>query len=560
MGYLGFREYAFSASTGDTALDSAYRTIQLFVLESGYVQGNVPWQLEIARVLAPVVPAWAALQALLFLFRDQREAWRLRRRKDHVVVCGLGRKGMQLVRDFRSAGENVVAIERDEDNLYVAACRSLGAQVLTGNCTDRSLLRNARVDRARYVIIVTGDDGTNVETAVLTCQLVRERSRRIRGIVRCYVHVVALRLCQLLERHDLLSSPDEKFEARMVNSFLNSARSLLTAHPLEPVGFGERDPRVVHLIIFGFGKMGESVAVQAAKLGHFANDMRLRITVIDEHALDRQASFANRYPGIDKVCDVAFVSGKEENLDVQSRLAIWAADPEAITSIAVCFDGDSAVLACALNVMSTLQTAVHALYVRMSEESGLATLFAERTMTPRWSGRVHTFSMTSHGATRDLLLDRDRDILARAFHRDYVAKRKQEGKPDATSSMQDWDRLGVDLRDSNRQMADHLPVKLRAIGCDKGASAKAPRLTKFTEEDVELLARMEHARWCAERRIAGWTTGVTNPDEKTSAHLVEWKDLEEDIREYDRQAVRCIPGVLELIDEHVYRVTEFAGE
>lgn len=553
LGYLGFRELALAAGEPERPLNLAYRTVQLFVLESGNIQGAVPWQLEIARVLAPLVPAWAVFQALLVVFRDQREAFWLRRRKGHIVVCGLGRKGMQLVGDFRSAGEDVVVIECDEDNPRLASCRYLGAHVLVGSCTDASLLQRARVDRAERVFAITGDDGTNVETAILVHQQVRARAARIRGTVTCHVHVVGLKLCTLLEDSRILSGGGHGFAVRIFNSFQNSARALLTTHPLEPERFGADDPRRIHLIIIGFGKMGESVALQAMKLGHYANGKRLRITVIDEQAQRRQAAFVNRHPQLDRVCDVGFVAGNDEDPGVCSQLRDWVADPESVVSIAVCLDGDSASLACGLNVVKVLGSAAVPIFLRMSDVTGLARLFDHHEDAATWRRMIHVFGMTSLSATRELLLADARHTLARAFHEDYRRKRRAEGKPESDPAMRDWSELDVDLQDSNRQLADHLAVKLRAIGCRVARGPAGSPLAVFEVGEVELLARMEHARWCAERFLAGWRPGPTDHAEKINANLVAWEELEDGIREYDRQTVRCIPGVLDLIGQHVER-------
>jgi len=293
LGFVGFKKQALIAQTGDTLPDLIYKTLQLFVLESGYVQGGVGWQLEIARILAPLVPAWAALQTLRLLFRDQRESFWMRRRKDHVVICGLGRKGFQLVRDFRKAGEDVVVIECNNDNAHLTGCRDLGARVISGSCRDMSLLRKARVDRARHLVLITGDDGTNIETAILAHKLLGDLGNKAGFTVRCHVHVVNLKLSHLLKSHDLLSAPDVKLKTRIFNSFQNSARALFEAHPLDPAGFVADDERSVHLVVFGFGQMGEAVVLQAAKIGHFANRKAARITVIDSLADERESSFRN---------------------------------------------------------------------------------------------------------------------------------------------------------------------------------------------------------------------------------------------------------------------------
>ncbi len=553
FGFIGFSRQALMQGLDDSSLDLAYKTFQLFFLESGYVQGATPWQLEIARALAPIVPAWAALQALGMLFREQREAFWLRRRKGHVVICGLGRKGMQLVRDFLAEGEDVVVIESDEDNPRLATCRFLGAKILIGNSTDTLVLKRARVDHASSVIAVSGSDGTNVETAINVYHLVQARPEKVRSLVTCYIQVVDLQLGWLLEQHDLLSSPEEFFKARVFNGFQNCARSLLERFPLEPPCFAVDDPRGVHLIVVGFGKMGQSVALQAAKLCHMANGKQLRITVIDRQADSLQESFTNRHPQLEQVCDLTYLAGDEESPEIRKALLSWAQDENALTSIAVCLDGDSASLTCALTIMSTLRSRALPVFVRMAEAYGLATLLDNRLGGGQWDGKVHAFGMTEFNVTSKLLLNRERETLAQAFHEDYVAKRLAEGKPATRPNMREWSSLSWDLQDSNFQGADHLPVKLRAIGCRAESLGQGTAVGEFDPEEIEVMARMEHARWYAERSIAGWRPGPTDHEEKVSVSLVDWDELPDDVREYDRQMVRCIPAVLALIGQQVVR-------
>jgi len=239
----------------------------------------------------------------------------------------------------------------------------------------------------------------------------------------------------------------------------------------------------------------------------------------------------------------------DESRDVLKQLKTWVADDRMITSVAVCRDGDSASLACALNIVTALHPATVPIHVRMSQETGLADLLEEGTGPGDWMGKIHPFGMTNLNATRSILLDRKRDILARAFHRNYVHERRCDGLSPDSPGLKDWDDLSVDLQDSNRQMADHLWVKLRALWDPDEEGQEVARLSRAEAGDIDLLARMEHARWCAERFIAGWEFGETDHDRKTHADLVPWEKLGENSQDYDRQAVLCIPGVLKLIED-----------
>src|SRR3712207_6580875 len=89
LGYAGFERLP----DGDewSFWDSLHRSVQLFVLESGGVPPPVPWQLEVARFLAPAVTVAAAALALAALFREQARLLATRLPHLHpVVVAGVG--------------------------------------------------------------------------------------------------------------------------------------------------------------------------------------------------------------------------------------------------------------------------------------------------------------------------------------------------------------------------------------------------------------------------------------------------------------------------------------
>ncbi|MGA7919088.1 MAG: hypothetical protein WCA38_05400 [Candidatus Acidiferrales bacterium] len=148
----------------------------------------------------------------------------------------------------------------------------------------------------------------------------------------------------------------------------------------------------------------------------------------------------------------------------------------------------------------------------------------------------------------------DLDRQARALHEHHVRGTSADPK------VFTWDAIDDDLLDSNRQAADHIPVKLRAIGCHavrKGEDDPGTPVTKFTPDEVELLAKMEHRRWMAERFLAGWCPGAKDIENRTSPYLVEWDELKKlepkNVQDYDRDLVSILPRVLELAGSEIRR-------
>ncbi len=68
LGWVGFDRVFGSLGQSQSRWDLCYLTLQLLVLQSGTVPGPVPWQLEVARFLAPAVAAYTAVKALAVVF------------------------------------------------------------------------------------------------------------------------------------------------------------------------------------------------------------------------------------------------------------------------------------------------------------------------------------------------------------------------------------------------------------------------------------------------------------------------------------------------------------
>ncbi len=137
------------------------------------------------------------------------------------------------------------------------------------------------------------------------------------------------------------------------------------------------------------------------------------------------------------------------------------------------------------------------------------------------------------------------EVLARGVHESYRERRKAtlaSGDP----SLAEWDKLPETLRASNRDQAAHFVEKLDAIHCDVVGyhGGEAPPFV-FTPDEVEVMARLEHERWMAERTRQGWHLGPQrDPKAKTTPYLVDWEQLPESVRDLDRDAVREMPAQL----------------
>jgi hypothetical protein len=150
-----------------------------------------------------------------------------------------------------------------------------------------------------------------------------------------------------------------------------------------------------------------------------------------------------------------------------------------------------------------------------------------------------------------------RERIAQAIHDGYLAtnRRLYGDTLPASDGMQPWEKLDEEYRESSRKQADHIIPKLRAIGCRirHRRSWNAPAF-RFTDNELDLLARAEHQRWMNDRLKLGWKYGeVRNNKRKIHPDLVAWQKLTDDRRELDRDSVRRLPDYLAMSGFEVVR-------
>ena len=144
------------------------------------------------------------------------------------------------------------------------------------------------------------------------------------------------------------------------------------------------------------------------------------------------------------------------------------------------------------------------------------------------------------------------DDIAKAIHEDFIADSKHKI---TDPSMVAWDELLDHLKDSNRQQALFMETILQKVGFGLRKKAKDQvALPEFAPEELELMAEMEHGRWNVERLTDGWKLGPRDTANKTSPHLVSWKELPDEIKDYDRKAVKGWPAILRGAEIEIYPI------
>lgn len=133
-------------------------------------------------------------------------------------------------------------------------------------------------------------------------------------------------------------------------------------------------------------------------------------------------------------------------------------------------------------------------------------------------------------------------------------QKQLERHPNETLLYPRFSDLSDSLKYSNLRQARSIADKLNLMGWEMRPKGSIGKVVNQIQGDLlEKLAIFEHEAWVAERLSNGWIYGpVRNADEKISPYLVPYDQLSEEVKDLDRDTIRNIPILLEMIGMAIY--------
>jgi Trk K+ transport system NAD-binding subunit len=238
----------------------------------------------------------------------------------HLILCGLGRLGREVLKqlDERYGVKDrrdivIVELGTGDDALETAYLdREPIIPVLHGNMIDPATLRSAGIERAVAIVMLTGNDTTNLESGLLA----RELNPNVRVVLRMSNQRVTRRLNAMLQQ-----SPIQNFQ--LIDSVEGSAPKCV-----ELCCFTDRPDANGHLIICGLGRLGfgilrllkgrvSMVVIDKGERCHFVEDSLVTsdptITVIRGDMTTRSML---QQAGVDRAAAVLIMTPSDtENLE-----------------------------------------------------------------------------------------------------------------------------------------------------------------------------------------------------------------------------------------------------
>lgn len=235
-------------------LTAAYYTLSLFVIGGidlgtpvgGPMYGRV--MLWGAYFVAPLITASAVVEATLRLLNPR--ARRMRRLRDHVIVCGAGRLSLLYIKKLRELDERValIVIERDASKARLRELEHVyRAEIVVGDIASDRVFDGVGIAHARRVMLLTNDDFGNLDAAARILQ----RCPQLCG--RVVAHVADLAF--------LHAVPPETIDDGLTtfNSLETAAIHLVEQHLV--ARFSQTTHRDL-VVLAGFGRFGQTVLHQ----------------------------------------------------------------------------------------------------------------------------------------------------------------------------------------------------------------------------------------------------------------------------------------------------------
>lgn len=217
------------------------------------------------------------LKHVLFASRLKK---RMKRMKDHVVVCGAGSTGRNVIEELLAAGVPVVAIDVREAELREIADKFPRAEFsyVVGDATDDDVMAQTGLERARGVVAALSSDKDNLYLTVSA----RQVNPGARIVARCaeLAHVEKIRKSGA----DAVVSPNFIGGMRLVSELLRPA----VVRFLDDMLRDRRATYRIEEIRLGDGAAGLGTTLRDARVRE-----RFGMTVLAVRASDHQTWIYN---------------------------------------------------------------------------------------------------------------------------------------------------------------------------------------------------------------------------------------------------------------------------
>lgn len=297
----------------------------------------------------------------------------------------------------------------------------------------------------------------------------------------------------------------------------------------------EESEDYIHLIIVGISRIGEAIALEAARICHYPNYRRkkTRITIIDNNMQVEMDIFKqkcgelfnlcrwtyvdvfnaenNTYGGIsekyrhlitdDQDADFIdiewhFINGYDAHSEVRRYIEDSIEDVHAITTIAVCLNETHKSLQSAMTLPNVVYEKAVPVLVNQRQS---ASMVHALKVGPRYAN-LWPIGILSEDLEDQLVTLIHYGKRINYIYNYFFANGKYPECIDDQAAAEQWEKVRISKRWSNIYSAASIWTKLRSLtGADDVLPTK-----ELIDSRINILAQMEHNRWMVEELLLGY--------------------------------------------------------
>lgn len=536
-----------ASDPGKKWLDVISRTVKVLTLSDIYEEktadtlahGLLRW----SRFLGVVGYVLIAIRLAMLDYGKGLSNFLFRRWSDkHDVIIGMGPAAVEYAANHSAMFKKRRAIHLADDEARLTD--RLATFARRGELKDQ--IKRSVAGRAARIIVDEGDDADTWQTARLI-NAACPKAEVVAHITDPWVR-------------DRLARENPAFSVTAFSYAGGVARQVMLAHP--PYLLAKKlGASAQHILIIGFGDVGESLLREFVVTCVLPPPDRLIITVIDPAAETLNADFRSRHPDLVQHIDLVFLKGDFRADDKALRDALrerTSASPICAAYVAIALNAQPLSMALSLRSIAEQHSLFQSpIFVCAQHGAGLATVRqgagmvevepdeeGKREAQAQVEGRLYNRQVVSFGSWWDAfdgagMFEDEFDWQAKRVHEGYEALNPKPSKKTRGVVEGSWETIPDQLRVANRRAAAHLRAKAHACNfdLDEWLSAEPSRETREVPDaasamtndpaTTEMLRRLEHQRWTLDRYLDGWRYAEKrNPARKLNENLVPYEKLQ----------------------------------
>ncbi len=224
-----------------------YYTIRLFILEHDLPSFPRSWPLITIYFFAPLIAFTALWRAIRYIFQFS-PIIRTRWMRNHVIVCGVGRTGKNLLSMMKEKGISVVGVDLGPPEIFDDWNVKAKISMVYGDFFSKANLERAGASNARSIIFASGNDLLNLEGAMHAYEFLRSDTGPVRLL---WTHIANEKLADAA-RFALQTTGTVGI--RIFDTYRIAAEKMIERYFTKTA-----QESIQQIIIVGFGKFGRDL-------------------------------------------------------------------------------------------------------------------------------------------------------------------------------------------------------------------------------------------------------------------------------------------------------------